>query len=151
VSMSDEQAVQLQRDGNIGIAIVSRPPVNAIDVAARRGLIDAIDAFERDDAIAAVVICCKGKTFFSGADMAEFDTGIAAPTYRETLVRLEQCRKPVVAVMHGTVLGGGLEVAMACHWRVAREGTALGLPEISLGVIPGAGGTQRLPRLVGMS
>jgi len=149
--MSDEQAVQLQRDGNIGIAIVSRPPVNAIDVAARRGLIDAIDAFERDDAIAAVVICCKGKTFFSGADMAEFDTGIAAPTYRETLVRLEQCRKPVVAVMHGTVLGGGLEVAMACHWRVAREGTALGLPEISLGVIPGAGGTQRLPRLVGMS
>ena len=147
--MSDTQIVTLARHENIGLILIDRPPVNAIDRSIRAGLIRAVDEAEGDASIDIIVIACKGRTFLSGADLSEFDGGIPEPGYREVMARLESARKPVVAAIHGTALGGGLEVALACHYRVAVPSAKLGLPEITLGVLPGAGGTQRLPRLVG--
>jgi 3-hydroxyacyl-CoA dehydrogenase len=144
-----DDVVSFVRRGRVGIVSVSRPPVNAIDVNVRRGMRDAFLAAQEDTSVDILVLACKGRTFMSGADLAEFDTGVAKPDFRETLSVLEQSKKPIVASMHGTVLGGGLETALACHYRVAVASTKLGFPEITLGVIPGAGATQRLPRLVG--
>jgi 3-hydroxyacyl-CoA dehydrogenase len=148
--MSDHPVVRLERrDDAIALIIINRPPVNAIDVRVRSGLIDAIAQVEADSKLKAVVIACEGRTFLSGADLSEFGS-IAEPGYTRVMATLEGCSKPVVAALHGSVLGGGLEVALACHYRVAVPGTRVGLPEITLGVLPGAGGTQRLPRLVGL-
>src|ERR1700730_1363676 len=144
-----DPVVSFIRRGRVGIVLVDRPPVNAIDVNVRRGMRDAFLAAQEDTSVDILVLACKGRTFMSGADLAEFDTGVAKPDFRETLSVLEQSKKPIVASMHGTVLGGGLETALACHYRVAVASTKLGFPEITLGVIPGAGATQRLPRLVG--
>lgn len=147
--MSNAQLAQTLRDGPVAVVIINRPPVNAIDSSVRKALIEAIGVLEGDPEVGVIVIACAGKTFFSGADMSEFEPGIAEPGYRKTLACLEQCTKPVVASMHGTVLGGGLELAMACHWRIADHRTKFSMPELTLGLVPGAGGTQRLPRLVG--
>ena len=143
------KVVELTKVGRVGVILVNRPPVNAIDVEVRRGVLDAVSAAQGDPEIHALVLACEGRTFMSGADLTEFDTGVAEPDFRQTLAAVEQSGKPIVASMHGTVLGGGLEIAMACHYRVAQPTTKHGLPEITLGVIPGAGGTQRLPRLIG--
>jgi 3-hydroxyacyl-CoA dehydrogenase len=149
--MVDPAVVQLEhRDGAIAVILINRPPVNAINVDVRRGIIESVAAAAADPHIRAIVLACEGRTFLSGADLSEFDGPIAEPGYAAVMARLEDCPKPIVAALHGSVLGGGLEVAMACHYRAAVPGTRLGLPEISLGVLPGAGGTQRLPRLVGM-
>ncbi len=144
-------SVALEAHGRIGLAIVDRPPVNAIDASVRAGLLDALRRATADATIEAIVIACRGRTFMSGADLAELGSGIPPPGYPELLTTIEACPKPVIAAMHGTVLGGGLEVAMACHHRCATSTARFGMPEITLGILPGAGGTQRLPRLVGQT
>src|SRR5690349_11640767 len=103
-----------------------------------------------DAGIAAVVLACAGRTFLAGADISEFGKPMQSPSTADVILNVEQMGKPVVAALHGTPLGGGLEIALGCHFRLAAPGTRLGTPEIKLGLMPGAGGTQRLPRLVGI-
>lgn len=146
---SGSMSVQFEVHGEIALAIVDRPPVNAIDASVRAGLLDAVRHFSADPALRALVIACRGRTFMSGADLAELGSEIPPPPYSELLTALESCAKPVIASLHGTALGGGLEIAMACHYRCATPTARMGMPEITLGILPGAGGTQRLPRLVG--
>ncbi len=145
--MSD--VVRYERDGDIGVIEINRPPVNAIDSSVRAGLWKALDEAEADSAAKAIVITCAGRTFMSGADLNELGGVIQEPNYYDTLAKLEATSKPVVAVLHGVALGGGLETAMAAHYRVAVPSAKMGMPEITLGIVPGAGGTQRLPRLIG--
>lgn len=142
--------MQVDPSGDVAFVWIDNPPVNVMAASVRAGLLDSIRAAEADPAIKAIVILARGKTFVSGADLGEFDGVIAEPGYRMVLGAIEDCAKPVIAVLHGTVLGAGVELALACHYRVAIKGTRIGLPEITLGLVPGAGGTQRLPRLVGM-
>ncbi|HEV8443113.1 MAG TPA: 3-hydroxyacyl-CoA dehydrogenase NAD-binding domain-containing protein, partial [Steroidobacteraceae bacterium] len=142
-------SVSYENHGGIALALVDRPPVNAIDVSVRAGILDAVKRATGDREIQALVVACRGRTFLSGADLTELGGTIAAPGYADTLAALEDCPKPVIASLHGTALGGGLELAMACHYRCATPAARMGMPEITLGILPGAGGTQRLPRLVG--
>ncbi len=143
--------VELRRDGTIAVVVIDNPPVNALKNELRAGLIEAF-ANARDDAsILAVVLGCAGRTFIAGADITEFGKPSRPPSTIDVVASLDAMPKPVVAALHGTALGGGLEIALGCHFRVAAPGTRLGLPEIKLGLIPGAGGTQRLPRLIGMA
>jgi 3-hydroxyacyl-CoA dehydrogenase len=135
-----------------GIAVISidAPPVNALSKAVVQELAAAVEQFAQDRAPRALVLCCAGRTFVAGGDLSTFDDlDFETSTYNGTLDRLEEERRPVVAALHGTALGGGLELALACHWRIAQPGTRLGLPEVTLALLPGSLGTQRLPRLVG--
>jgi 3-hydroxyacyl-CoA dehydrogenase len=143
------ETVRYERDGEIGVIVIDRPPVNAVDVTIRAGLWKALDAAEADADVKVVLVYCAGRTFMSGADLNELGGTIAEPNYYNTLDRIEAATKPVVAAFHGMALGGGLETAMACHYRVAVPDAKMGMPEITLGIVPGAGGTQRLPRLIG--
>jgi 3-hydroxyacyl-CoA dehydrogenase len=143
-------SVSFETQGNVAVALVDRPPVNAIDAELRAGLLSAVQRAATDSTIGALVIACRGRTFMSGADLSELGSSIPPPPYVEVLSALENSGKPVIAAMHGTPMGGGVEIAMACHYRCATAGTRLGMPEITLGILPGAGGTQRLPRLVGV-
>jgi 3-hydroxyacyl-CoA dehydrogenase len=142
-------SVDLRRDRGIAIVTVDNPPVNALKHEVRAGLAEALRRTGDDAAVEAVVIACAGRTFFAGADIAEFGRPPQAPGLGEVIALIEAMPKPVVAAVHGTALGGGFEVALACHWRVAAPTAQVGLPEVKLGLLPGAGGTQRLPRLVG--
>ncbi len=142
--------VSLRKEGDIAVIVIDNPPVNALNHAMRAGLVAALRRAQADADTAAIVIVCAGRTFIAGADISEFGKPVQAPTTPDVIAAIEASRVPVVAALHGTPLGGGLEVALACHYRVAALGTRLGLPEIKLGLIPGAGGTQRLPRLVGL-
>jgi 3-hydroxyacyl-CoA dehydrogenase len=142
-------SVDFELQEGIALVLVDRPPVNAIDAGVRAGLLDAVRRAEQDPGVRAVVIACRGRTFMSGADLAELGGTIPPPSYADTLAAIENCPKPVIASLHGTALGGGLEIAMACHYRCATSSARMGMPEITLGILPGAGGTQRLPRLVG--
>lgn len=137
------------QDGIVLMA-VNNPPVNTINAAVRRDLSAALDDLARMQGVRAVVLACEGGTFFSGADIGEFSGPPQEEAYRRLFGRLEQLDVPVIAAMHGTVMGGGLEIALACHYRVAAPRTRFGLPEVTLGIIPGAGGTQRMPRLIGV-
>ncbi|MGN6497619.1 MAG: 3-hydroxyacyl-CoA dehydrogenase NAD-binding domain-containing protein [Tsuneonella sp.] len=128
----------------------NNPPVNALSAAVRQGLVDAIEQAEADVKVKAVVIACEGQTFFAGADITEFGKPPIMPWLPQVVDRIEDCTKPVVAAIHGTALGGGLEVALGCHYRVAVPTAKLGTPEVKLGLLPGAGGTQRLPRVAGV-
>lgn len=141
--------VQYDVQDSIAILTIDRPPVNAIDVNVRKGLCDGVHKASADSAVRAIFIHAAGRTFLSGADLSEFDTPIDDPGYYETLALIEACEKPVIVALHGTALGGGLETALACHYRCAVPDARMGFPEITLGIVPGAGGTQRLPRLVG--
>jgi len=144
--------ISTRRHGDVLIILSNNPPVNALGHAVRQGLVAAIEEAEADDGIKAVVIACEGQTFFAGADVSEFGTPKAfeQPVLPQVVDRIEACAKPVVAAIHGTALGGGLEVALACHYRVAVPDAKFGTPEVKLGLLPGAGGTQRLPRVVGV-
>ena len=142
--------ITTQRHGDVLIILSNNPPVNALGAAVRQGLVAAIEQAEADDAVNAVVIACEGQTFFAGADITEFGKPPIMPWLPQVVDRIEQCTKPVVAAIHGTALGGGLEVALGCHYRVALPSAKLGTPEVKLGLLPGAGGTQRLPRVAGV-
>lgn len=142
------EPVRLRKENSIALIEVSNPPVNALSHAVRTGLQECIRTVAGDDTISAAVIIGAGRTFIAGADIREFGQPPKDPLLPEVVNQIEACGKPVVAALHGTVLGGGLEVALGAHYRIAAPGTKLGLPEVSLGLLPGAGGTQRLPRLV---
>ena len=144
------QSVSLDRQGRIAVVTVNNPPVNALSHHVRQGLRDAINQAAGDSGAAAIVIACAGRTFIAGADITEFGKPPQEPTLSQVQDVIERGPKPIVAAIHGTALGGGLELAMTCHWRVAVKTARLGQPEVKLGLIPGAGGTQRLPRLVGV-
>ena len=133
---------------DIAVVCVDKPPVNAMDQSVRAGLKRAFSELRAKPDVKAIVLACAGRTFIAGADIKEFDTGIAEPGYHEVFRLIEDSLVPVIAAIHGTALGAGTEVSLACHYRVAAEGAALGLPELSLGIIPGAGGTQRMPRVI---
>ena len=144
-------AVHLERQGDIAVLTIDNPPVNAIGPAVVAGLASAIDRFEADRSYKALLVHCDGSTFVAGGDIGSFDDpGFSAAPFNATLARIEALDRPVVASLHGSVLGGGLELALACHWRVALPSTKLGMPEVKLGLLPGSLGTQRLPRVTGI-
>ena len=145
--MSD--IASIERRGETGIIIIDNPPVNALSHAVRSGLSLAINDLAGDENVKSVVIHCAGRTFFAGADIREFNSAPQEPHLPDVIQQIEDCDKPVVAALHGTALGGGCEIALGCHYRVALPTAKLGLPEIKLGLLPGAGGTQRMPRLIG--
>src|SRR5271154_5552142 len=141
--------VTISMDGDVAVITVDSPPVNTISAAVRAGLFAAVADIRSRSQVAAVVLVCKGSTFFSGADIGEFSGPPKEAEFRDLFRQLEQLPVPVVAGMQGVVGGGGLELSLACHYRVALPGTRFGFPEVTLGIIPGAGGTQRMPRLIG--
>lgn len=146
--MSDP--VTLRREGAIAIITVDNPPVNALKHAVRLGLSQKFKEADADANVQAIVLTCAGRTFIAGADITEFGKTPMAPSLIEVITDIDNVKKPTVAAIHGTALGGGLEVALGCHFRIATKDAKFGLPEIKLGLIPGAGGTQRLPRLIGI-
>ena len=137
------------RDG-VAIVTIDNPPVNAIGPGVTEGIVSAMDAAAADPEIRAVVLIGAGRTFIAGADITRIGKPGGAPEIRPILAKCENLPKPVVVAIHGTALGGGLEIAMACHYRVAAPDAQVGQPEVNLGIIPGAEGTQRLPRLAGV-
>jgi 3-hydroxyacyl-CoA dehydrogenase len=137
------------RDGEVGVITLNSPPVNALSFGVRDGLAEGMKAAMADSEAMAVVIICEGRTFIAGADITEFGGAQKGASLFEVQSAIEGAAKPVVAAIHGTALGGGLEVALTCHYRVAVPSARCGLPEVNLGLLPGAGGTQRLPRIVG--
>ncbi|MGO4286028.1 3-hydroxyacyl-CoA dehydrogenase NAD-binding domain-containing protein, partial [Bosea sp. TAB14] len=141
--------VAFSRNAAVAVITLDSPPVNALGAAVRAGLVEAIGRANADEAVSAIVIAAAGKAFIAGADISEFGKPPVPPFLPDVLDTIERSPKPVVAAIQGVALGGGLEVALACHARVALPSAQLGLPEIKLGLIPGAGGTQRLPRLIG--
>ncbi len=143
------EAVRQELEDGVLVVTVDNPPVNALGAEVRRGLVAAMERADADEAVEAVVIRGEGRTFPAGADIREFGRPPAEPWLPDVVNRIEACTKPVVAALHGTALGGGLEVALAAHWRIADRQAKVGLPEVNLGILPGAGGTQRLPRIVG--
>jgi 3-hydroxyacyl-CoA dehydrogenase len=140
----------LVNEGDIAVVTVNSPPVNALSAAVRGGIDEAISRAIGDPAAHAIVLICAGRTFIAGADISEFGKPVQDPTLHAVIDRIEGSPKPVVAAIHGTALGGGLETALACHYRVGVPSAKFGLPEVKLGILPGAGGTQRLPRVVGV-
>jgi 3-hydroxyacyl-CoA dehydrogenase len=144
------KSVDLDRRGRVAVLTVNNPPVNALSQHVRQGLHEGVRQAVADAAVSAIVITCAGRTFIAGADITEFGRPPAAPGLHEVLDLVESSPKPVVAAVHGTALGGGLEVTLACHYRVGVKDARFGLPEVKLGLLPGAGGTQRLPRVVGV-
>src|SRR5215813_4447136 len=144
------QSVDIDRRGRVAVLTVNNPPVNALSQHVRQGLRDGVKQAIADSAVGAIVIVCGGRTFIAGADITEFGKPPQAPGLHEVLDLIESSPKPVISAIHGTALGGGLEVTLACHYRVAVKAARFGLPEVKLGILPGAGGTQRLPRVVGV-
>src|SRR4051812_36236641 len=142
--------VTLERYGNVALITLDNPPGNAISHAVRAGLLAAIVEADEDASIQAIVIHGAGRNFIAGADIKEMDQPAKEPLLNDVVLRVEACRKPVVAALHGAVLGGGLETALACHFRCAADDIQMGFPEVKLGLLPGSGGTQRLPRLIGV-
>ena len=143
--------VTIANDGNVAVITLDNPPVNAMSFHLREALTAALSTVENDASVEAVVIACAGRTFISGADISEFGTpkAMAKPNLPDLCTQLESLTKPTVAAIQGTALGGGLEVALSCHYRIADKKAQVGLPEVKLGILPGAGGTVRLPRVAG--
>ncbi|MBL8521550.1 MAG: enoyl-CoA hydratase/isomerase family protein [Betaproteobacteria bacterium] len=138
-------------EDGVAVICIDHPPVNALSQAVRAGLLAALGQAQADPSVRAVVLHCAGRTFIAGADVTEMNLPPQPPLLPEVTLAIENSPKPVVAALHGTALGGGFEVALAAHWRIAEAGAKVGLPEVLLGLLPGAGGTQRLPRLVGIA
>ena len=147
--MAGQTPVSYRREGDIAFIEIDNPPVNALSAAVRQGLAEAVARLADDPDARIAVLSCAGRTFIAGADISEFGKPPVPPILPDVITAIEASEKPVVAALHGTVLGGGLEVALGAHHRVALPGTRMGLPEVTLGLLPGAGGTQRLPRLIG--
>ncbi|MCA0343095.1 MAG: enoyl-CoA hydratase/isomerase family protein [Proteobacteria bacterium] len=141
--------VSIISENGIAVVTIDNPPVNALSQALRQALVEAVAKLDADAAVKAVVLICAGRTFIAGADVSEFGKPPQPPHLPDVVATIEGARKPWVAAIHGSALGGGLEVALGCAWRVAVASASLGLPEVKLGIIPGAGGTVRLPRLIG--
>ena len=144
------QTVTLSHQGKIAVITIDNAPVNALSQAVRSGLLECVDAATTDPDTQAIVLVCAGRTFIAGADISEFGRPPLQPYLPDVLEALDNCPKPIIAAMHGTALGGGLETALACRYRIAVDSARIGLPEVNLGLIPGAGGTQRLPRIAGL-
>ena len=147
--MSAAPIARVALEGDVAVITVNNPPVNTITAGVRAGLREALAQLGSLPQARAVLLLCEGSTWFSGADIGEFSGPPKEAEYRDLFRQLEQCPLPVVAALHGTALGGGLEISLACHYRVAAPTARMGLPELTLGIIPGAGGTQRMPRLIG--
>src|ERR1700730_13041581 len=143
------EVVKLERQDVVAIVTVNSPPVNALSAAVRGGILECMNSAIADPEIKAIVLTCAGRTFIAGADITEFGKPPKPPGLAEVSLAMEESPKPIVVAIHGTALAGGPEVALACHFRVATKEAKLGLPEVKLGLLPGAGGTQRLPRAVG--
>ncbi len=144
------EVTDLTNEGDVAVVTLNSPPVNALSAKVREGLDKAFEAADADASVKSIVLICEGKTFIAGADISEFGRAMTGPSLQDVQNRIENASKPVVAAIHGTVLGGGLEVALVAHYRVAVPTAKAGLPEVNLGLLPGAGGTQRLPRIVGV-
>jgi 3-hydroxyacyl-CoA dehydrogenase len=144
------QVVSKSKQGPVAIISIDNPPVNALSQVVRSGLVECVNEAASDQDTQVIVLICKGRTFIAGADISEFSKPPMAPHLPDVLKALDDCPKPVIAAIHGTALGGGLETALACRYRLALQSTRIGLPEVKLGLIPGAGGTQRLPRIAGL-
>lgn len=151
MSVAMNPIVRLERTGDVLVVVIDHPPVNALSAHVRQGLISAMQTLREDVALTAAVLAGSGRNFVAGADLNEFSRPLGEPTLPQVITAIEECSKPVVAALHGFALGGGLELALGCDARVAVSGAVVGLPEVTLGLIPGAGGTQRLPRLVGIA
>ncbi len=143
------EVTDLSVEGDVAVITLNSPPVNALSAKVREGLFEGFKAAIADPAAKAIVLICEGRTFIAGADITEFGGASKGPGLHEVQDMMEGSPKPVVAAIHGTALGGGLEVALCAHYRVAVPSAKVGLPEVNLGLLPGAGGTQRLPRIVG--
>lgn len=143
--------VSIEINGSVGLIALDNPPVNAASHAIRSGLWQAVETLQQTDGIEVIALYAKGRTFIAGADIREFGKPPLDPWLPELCNFIESASRPIVCVLHGTTLGGGLEVAMSCHARVALTGSKVGLPEVTLGILPGAGGTQRAPRLAGIA
>ncbi len=143
--------VRLERDGDIGVIVIDNPPVNAGSLDVRRGLLKAVQGICADPSIRAAILIGAGNTFIAGADIKEFGKPLEDPQLPQVIAAISACEKPFVAAIHGAALGGGFELALGCDARVAAPDTVVGLPEVTLGMIPGAGGTQYLPRLIGIA
>ncbi|WP_340149634.1 3-hydroxyacyl-CoA dehydrogenase NAD-binding domain-containing protein [uncultured Sneathiella sp.] len=142
--------VSYEAKGTVGVITIDSPPVNALSQKVRAGIKGGIEMAVADDSVTAIVLACAGRTFIAGADITEFGKPPQEPGLNDVIATMESSTKPVVAAVHGTALGGGLETALGCHYRVANPTAKVGLPEVKLGILPGAGGTQRLPRVVGV-
>jgi len=142
--------VDYEVDDGVAVLTLDNPPVNALSQGVRQGLKEGVAKAQADAAAKAILVYCKGSTFIAGADITEFSRGFVEPGLHEVLAAMDNASKPVIAAIHGTALGGGLETALCCHYRVAVASAKLGLPEVNLGLLPGGGGTQRLPRVVGV-
>ena len=141
---------RFEKRGDVGIIWINNPPVNAISVGVREAIIDGVTKLAQDPELKVGILACEGRTFMAGADITEFGKPPLSPSLHDAIKAVENSAKPIVAAIHGTAFGGGLEVALACHYRVAIASAKVGLPEVKLGLLPGAGGTQRLPRLIGV-
>ena len=143
------EVTSLEIKDSVAVLTLNSPPVNALSANVREGLNNGVSAAIEDESVNSIVIICEGRTFIAGADITEFGQAPKGPSLYDVQDMIENSPKPVIAAIHGTALGGGLEVALTCHYRIAVPSAKCGLPEVNLGLLPGAGGTQRLPRIVG--
>jgi 3-hydroxyacyl-CoA dehydrogenase len=148
--MKINDTIDYEIEGNVAVIATDSPPVNALSAHVRQGLADGVRKAIEDRDVKAIVLICRGRTFFAGADITEFGKPLVSPSLPDLLGLIEDAPKPVIAAMHGSALGGGLELSMVAQYRIATPTANCGLPEVDLGIIPGAGGTQRLPRIVGV-
>lgn len=144
-------AISIEREGEIMVVVIKNPPVNAGSLEVRQGILHAVEELARNPSLQGAIIIGEGSTFVAGSDLREFGVPLQDPQLPDVIAAIENCTKPVVAAMHGVALGGGFELALGCDSRVVAPETVVGLPEVTLGMIPGAGGTQRLPRILGVS